>query len=98
MKISIKNKKIIDDIFKNGKNISSGIILAKVSDNGSGFVFAVSSKRFKRAVDRNRIKRLMRESVKGFSIDKGISLIYIGDKLPNLEEVKLSINSIFKRI
>ena len=97
MKISIKNKKFIDNIFKSGKSISHGSILAKVSDLGSGFVFAVSSKKFKRAVDRNKIKRLMRESVKGFSTNKGIALIYIGNEVPNFNDVKNSIDSIFKK-
>jgi ribonuclease P protein component len=97
MKMSIKNKKVIDNIFKIGKSISRGSILVKIIDSGDGFVFAVSSKKFKRAVDRNKIKRLMRESVKGFSTNKGIALIYIGNEVPNFNDVKNSIDSIFKK-
>jgi len=62
--LMLKNKSEIDKLFKTGKSVSSGVVLAKVINSSSGFVFAVSSKKFKRAVDRNRIKRLMREVVR----------------------------------
>jgi hypothetical protein len=39
----------------------------------------------------------MRESVKGFSTNKGIALIYIGNEVPNFNDVKNSIDSIFKK-
>ena len=60
--LMLKNKSEIDRLFKTGKSVSSGVVLAKVINSSSGFVFAVSSKKFKRAVDRNRIKRLMKET------------------------------------
>lgn len=98
MKMSLKNKKEINKLFESGKSVSGGLVFAKVLDSGSGFLFAVSSKKFKRAVDRNRIKRLMRECVKGKVINKSVAFIYMGDKLPSFVEVELSINKILSKI
>lgn len=95
---SIKSKSVISEIFRSGKSITSDLVFAKVLESDNGFVFAVSSKKFKRAVDRNRIKRLMRESVKNVSINKSIALIYIGDKVPTLFEINKSIKNILKNI
>jgi ribonuclease P protein component len=99
MKMSLKNKKEINKLFESGKSVSSGVIFAKfsVSDN-PGFVFAVSSKKFKRAVDRNRIKRLMRESVKGMTLTNSVALVFIGSKIPSFIEVDSSIKMILKNI
>ena len=60
--LMLKNKSEIDKLFKTGKAVSSGVVLAKVINSSSGFVFAVSSKKFKRAVDRNLLKRRIREA------------------------------------
>lgn len=98
MKVSLKNKKEINKLFENGISVSGGLVFAKVLNSGSGFLFAVSSKKFKRAVDRNRIKRLMRECVNGKTIDKSIALIYTGSKLPTLLEIETSILKILSKI
>lgn len=57
------------------------------SDTTTKFGFVVSKKIHKRAVVRNRIKRLMRESVrlyiknnKNISIDKYISIVFVAKK------------------
>ena len=95
----LKNKSEIDKLFKTGKSVSSGVVLAKVINSSSGFVFAVSSKKFKRAVDRNRIKRLMREVVRLNMIeDKSVAFVFIGDSVPTYKEVEKSIKEIIERI
>jgi ribonuclease P protein component len=82
MKNSLKNKKDIDKLFTNGKGTVVNGVMVKMVEGTSGFLFAVSSKKFKRAVDRNRIKRLMREEVKGITPTNSVALIYVGDKVP----------------
>ena len=61
----LKQKKEITHLFENGKWKSNGrlrMISYVLSDEEPGkFAVSVSKRYFKRAVDRNRIKRLMRE-------------------------------------
>lgn len=96
----LKNKIAINSLFEKGKSFSNGIILAKVLESEStGFLFAVSSKKFKRAVDRNRIKRLMKESVRKITVNnKRIAFVYIGEGVPTFEIINNSINNILNKI
>ena len=96
MRMSLKNKKEITKLFESGKSYSSGIVFAKVLDsNESKFVFTVSKKKFKTAVDRNRIKRLMREVVSREVIkNKNMAFVFIGSDLPTYKEVEKSIKAI----
>lgn len=97
MKGTLKNKTVIDTLFKTGKTRSDGVIMVKsmVSDV-PGILVAVSSKKFPRAVDRNRIKRLIRESLKGVDIgNRAIAVVYLGNTLPTFDIIK---SSIFKLI
>jgi ribonuclease P protein component len=62
----LKSKKLIDQLFAKGKGISSNpvrlVYFLQESENPLPQVlFSVSKRNFKRAVDRNRIKRQMRE-------------------------------------
>ena len=95
----IRNKKDIEVLFGNGvKSSSDGIIMFKFSEsNSTKFLFAVSSKKFKRAVDRNKIKRLMKESVRDKNIiNKNVAMIYIGSGIPTLEIIKNSVKQLNK--
>ena len=82
MKNSLKNKKDIDKLFSLGKTKVTNNIMLKTIDGTPGFITCVSSKNFKKAVDRNRIKRLMREELKGLTPSKSIAIIYIGKDVP----------------
>ncbi len=62
----LKSKKLIDRLFARGKGISANpvrlVYLVEESDRQNPLaLFTVSKKNFKKAVDRNRIKRQMRE-------------------------------------
>ena len=64
----LKSRKLIDQLFKEGKSFSSFPFrvvwkyLPSASDSFLKAGFTVSTKHFKKAVDRNRIRRLMKEA------------------------------------
>ena len=64
----LKSRKLIDKLFQNGKRLKSFPIqlVYLQTDHTSDYLvqagFSVSKKYFKRAVDRNKVKRLMREA------------------------------------
>lgn len=71
--------------------------------------FTVSSRQFKKAVDRNRIKRLMREAYRlqkkelqeKLEVSKlrlAVFLIYVGNEVPEYELVEKKTASIIKRL
>ena len=85
----LKSKKLIGKLFEEGKSIKKYPfrLIYLIQDKNSFKIktqasFSVPKRNFKKAVDRNRIKRLMRDEVKGVTPTKSIGLIYIGDKVP----------------
>ena len=63
---------------------------------------AVSKKLFKRAVDRNKIKRLLREAIKKNKEDISFSgqclFLYKGLKLPDLSLLIKEVNSLISKV
>jgi len=95
----LKGKSEIDNLFTTGYPVSSDFVFKVLSSDSTKFLFAVSSKKFRRAVDRNRIKRLMREVTRKIDISGvKIAFIYTGKYLPTYSEVELSIKSIIGKI
>ena len=92
---SLKNKKDIDLVFSKGKSNLSGCILVKsIAATETKFLFAVSSKNFKRANQRNRIKRLMRvaaSNIKDAVKNKHVAFIYVAKDIKSFEEINSSI-------
>lgn len=113
----LKSKKIIDQLFKEGKSVSAnGFTLVYLIQPLTSFYpaqagFSVPKKFFKHAVDRNRVKRLMREVYRlnkislyeklvGRKQQMAIMFIYKGKELPGHEAVTKSVlacmNKLFK--
>jgi ribonuclease P protein component len=80
--LRIRKQKDFDRIFSNGSFYSEAFLAIKVSKNDFGFsrfAFIVSNKVSKKAHERNRIKRLLRESVRLslLEIKQGIDIVFI---------------------
>ena len=110
----LKSRKSIQKLFKEGKSFSHFPfrVMYIQTENQISFVqagFTASTRNFKKAVDRNRIKRLMRESYRLQKNNLKISLeenhkslavffIYTGNGLPKYEEVFDKIGSALERL
>lgn len=96
-KQKLKSQKLIDEIFEEGKSVTifplKMVYLFTGNTNKVGV--SVSKKNFRHAVDRNRIKRLMREAYrhnKKMLIDNNVSgyafmILYLSKDLPEYKLV-----------
>jgi ribonuclease P protein component len=114
----LKSKKLIDQLFNKGKGFSIfpfRVLLdfsEKDRDNTDShlrFGVAVSSRHFKKAVDRNKVKRLTREA---YRIQKNellellrsndrqlnVFFIYTGKEIPDLENLKEKVNLVIIKL
>lgn len=107
--------KEIDRLFAEGKSVSKyplrlvWLEMERVSDSYPPVqvMFSASKKRFKRAVERNRLKRLMREAYRLMKPDWfaavpptrsfHIALIYTGSEILSFDEIQLSLAQALKR-
>lgn len=109
----LKSRKLIEQLFKEGKNlvISPFRVYYKSVDSPFTLQFGigVSNKNFKKAVDRNRIKRLTREAyrlqknalqekLKERNIQLNVFFIYTGKELPGYDEVYKKVGSALNKL
>ena len=110
----LKSRKTIEQLFKEGKPFSNFPfrVIWKLNETGSAALqcgFAVSSRHFKKAVDRNRVKRLMREAyrlqknelqvyLKIKNKHLAVFIIYLGNDLPTYELVFEKTGHALKRL
>jgi len=110
-KDKLKSKKLIDALFSQGQSVSSfPLRLVYLSTEFEDNVMfktgvSVSKKHFKRAVDRNRIKRLIREAFRlhkteyfnNISTPHAFMILYIGAEKPNLTLVENKMKHLFEK-
>ncbi len=109
----LKSRKATDTLFKQGQSFSNFpfrvLWLSPNDGDGLKVGFSASSKNFKKAVDRNRIKRLMREAYRLqkkdlqmhlLSKQKSLRLflIFTGKELPDYEVIFEKTGAVLKRI
>jgi len=110
----LKSKKLIEQLFIEGKKLKSFPLLLvylqvpHTSDYKIQAGFSVPKRRFKRAVDRNRIKRLVRESyrlqknrLQELYTDKEkekyiFMFVFIGNKIPDYTIVYKAMQELLK--
>lgn len=100
----LKKQKDFEGVFKNGRGFKQDLLYLKVKKNSlksTRFGFIVSKKFSKKAVDRNKIKRILREIVRenipiiktGFDV---VIVVNPGAE-KNFEKLGLMIDKLFKK-
>lgn len=91
----LKSKKDIDYLFAEArfKSLPPLRVLVLSSEDiiNTKALFSVPKKRFGKAVDRNKIKRLLREAYrlqqKNLNLNVHLALVYVGKEIPRLEKI-----------
>ena len=107
MALYLKNKKKIETIFEKGFTIKADCLLFKgydFRDDEIKYGVSVSKKLFPLAVDRNLIKRRVKEQAKNLKlagfVSKGVSffLIYTSKQVLHSNEIKRSIEGLSQKL
>ncbi|MCK0178820.1 ribonuclease P protein component [Flavobacteriaceae bacterium S0862] len=110
-KEKLKSKKLIEKMFIEGRSISAfplRLVYLETPFNDGVTIktgVSVSKRHFKSAVDRNRIKRLLREAYRlnkpvyfnNFSTQCAFMILYIGNEKPTLKQIEAKMNLLFEK-
>lgn len=93
MKSTLKDKAKINKVFTQGTTLCDGVILVKtLASDKPEVLVTVSTKKFPKAVDRNRIKRLMRQAISKVNLPtKSIAVVYVANHMPTLNDIQVSL-------
>ena len=111
----LTHRKVIDQLFQEGAALKQYPLMLLALSNphpteeALQVVVVVSKRNFKRAVDRNRIKRLMRESwrhhknalreeIAAAGMHLAVALVFNGKELPEFTEVDAKISELCIRL
>ena len=108
----VKSKKLIGQLFKEGDQITAFPLklfylpVKTEQDVKIKVAVSVPKKNFKSAVQRNKIKRLMRESCRlnkhlifnNIEGNFAFLILYLGKELPNYRGVEDSLKGIFRKL
>ncbi len=111
----LRKKQIIEDLFSTGKtfHIYPFTVVWKNTEHDSvspaQVLFSVSKKKFRKAVDRNKIKRLLREAYRKNkdhlykTLNKSgnkcvFAIVYTGNEILPYIEIEQKIISVLKRL
>lgn len=103
----LKRKKQIEQLFTTGVSVGAfPLRMVYLENNDKNMVgVSVSKKQFKNAVDRNRIKRLLRVVVEkqlsgvldNMESNYALMVIYVGKEMPNTPQLKKQFEYLIKR-
>lgn len=93
-KVKTKGEKFQSNLF--------GLLVYPTNNESSRFGFVISTKLSKKAVERNRVKRILREQVRLLlpRIKPGFDVVFLGKKAileSNQEEIGSEIKRLFKK-
>jgi len=109
-KNKLKNTKLINRLFSEGKSVAvfplRMVFIKLEQDNATNRVgVSVSKKNFRKAVDRNRIKRLLREAYRlnqnqifnNSSSAYALMILYLGKDMANFSSVEKKMRQLFDK-
>ena len=108
----LKSKKLLDELFTSGKKLNEypiKLVYKQLNFEDEVLIktgVSVPKRNFKRAVDRNRIKRLLRE---GYRLNKHIvhvdlkekyvcMFLYLGKEMPDFETINSKMISLLNKL
>ena len=108
----IKGRKLMEELFSKGTRLNQGPFRAVIMDSKEAVLtlgVGASVRHFKKSVDRNRIKRLLREAfrlnklpLKQALLEKGVGLhvfiSYASKEIPDFQHVEKAVKTILHKL